>query len=202
MDKRIIDKAREVIDDGMEYLENNDFEGFYDYARRQIMTHGVSQDVIGAITAILDQCGVPIFEECVKIGRIPYALCYGIEPMKEFFDNGVFVLPIQIRTIEGFAFSNAKKISRVDLRYVTDIHYCAFEACGIQKLSLGEDALKYIVAGGRQRVDSIFAYNDIYDLTIPRKYFLDNDFTQQLFSLFSDSEFEIVTADFGIGVNP
>ena len=202
MDKRILTKAKEIIDDGMEFLEKNDIEGFYKFARQRLLLYDLAQDVIGGVTYILDQCGVPIFKECVKMGYIPYALCYGIEPPKEFFDNGVLALPMHINKIEGFAFSNAKKVNRVELRYAKEIYYSAFEACGIQKLSLGEDTLKYIVEGGRQRVDSIFAYNDIYDLTIPRKYFLDNDFVQQLFSLFSDSEFEIVTADFGIGVNP
>ena len=193
--------AKEILmtNEAQGYLEREDIKGLYSYANGYIHASSDTGDVIGAMTYLLSECGIDMYSEISRIGYVPDYFCCDAPIPNGFVSNGHMALPKNIESLGKFSFGFCRELSYIDIRHIKKLSPGCFDGCELETVLLGEDVVKLLLRGGQTYVDNIFAYNNIFDLVIPAKYFDDNDVVNKLHDMFTKSEFSVASEDLGIG---
>ena len=141
-----------LINDGMQYLEKNDLEGFYNNLWKRAVDEGTPAYLIGEVTEALENCDIDTigyFAEkmylppfyCCNIYLDALKYCKNMVGKSTMLDgHSILELPESIRSVGHGAFAECAHLPyAVDLRNVSDVYPNAFRGTYIKEVIFGED---------------------------------------------------------------
>ena len=132
---------KEIIDSGMEYLEENDLDGFYQHVCDEAIKKDGTEEIISGIWKFMEDCGIFLIgSNTVDEHSIPSYYNYGREPSGQLITSGVLHFPRQITRIQKGAFKNSFGYNEIDLTGIEYIMGEAFQGVkGVKKVKITND---------------------------------------------------------------
>ena len=133
-------KLKDILDGGMEFLENNNLPEFYAYLETLVSEDEISGGDIGKITMFLEECGI---DTITNLDEVPYSYCDSMLAFPSSIDpkgSGELRFPVHIKKIRGAAFADTGGITQVDLTGIIYIGSYAFNGSEVDSIVLSPDA--------------------------------------------------------------